>query len=160
MSERNRSQAVDRRTFVILATGAAAGAVMARPGTARAATSEEVEKAVRKAIGDKNAKSGKGVVELEVPQIAENGNTVPIGVRVDSPMTAEDHVTAVHIFALGNPSPDVVSFRFTPQSGRAEAATRMRLAKTQNVVAIAETSKGEAYRTEAEIKVTIGGCGG
>ena len=160
MNERNRSQAVDRRTFVVLATGAAAGAVMALSGTVRAATSEEVEKAIQRAIGDKSPKSGEGVIDLEVPQIAENGSTVPIGVSVDSPMTDEDHVTAVHIFALGNPNPDVVSFLFTPMSGRAEASTRMRLAKTQNVVAIAETSKGEAYRTEAEIKVTIGGCGG
>lgn len=160
MSERKRSQALDRRTFVILATGAAASTVMALPGATQAAIPERVEKAIQEAIGDKSTKSGKGVVELEVPQIAENGNTVPIGVRVDSPMTADDHVTAVHIFALGNPSPEVVTFRFTSKSGRAEAATRMRLAKTQDVMAIAETSKGEAYRTQAEIKVTIGGCGG
>ncbi len=101
-----------------------------------------------------------GRITLELPQIAENGNTVPLSIEVDSPMTAQDYCKAVHIFAEGNPRPDVASIHFTPACGRAVASTRMRLAKTQNVVAIAEMSDGSVYMTKAEVKVTIGGCGG
>ena len=75
-------------------------------------------------------------------------------------MTAENHVKAVHLMADGNPSPEVISFKFTPQSGRAEASTRMRLAQTQNVIAFAEMSDGSVYRAAQPVKVTIGGCGG
>ena len=75
-------------------------------------------------------------------------------------MTAEDYVKAVHIFADGNPLPQVASYRFSPACGKASAATRMRLAQTQNVVCIAEMSNGKLYATKAEVKVTIGGCGG
>ena len=92
--------------------------------------------------------------------LAENGNTVPVGFEVQSPMTGADHVKAVHLFAEGNPEPSVASIRFSPASGRAKAATRMRLAKTQNIVAVAEMSDGSVYMAKTEVKVTIGGCGG
>ena len=77
-----------------------------------------------------------------------------------SPMTDDDYVESVVIYAEGNPNPDVAVFHFTPMSGAAEAKTRMRLAKTQNVVAVAKTSKGQVFMDKKEVKVTIGGCGG
>ena len=75
-------------------------------------------------------------------------------------MTETDYVKAVHVFAEGNPTPDVATFRFSPASGRAIVSTRMRLAKTQDVVAVAEMNDGSMYIARQTIKVTIGGCGG
>jgi sulfur-oxidizing protein SoxY len=113
---------------------------------------------LKKLYGDKKFDSGK--VKLDVPKIAENGLVVPVNVEVDSPMTAQDYVKAVHVFAEGNPLPGVVSYRFTPACGKAAASTRMRLAQTQNVVCVAEMSNGALFMTKEEVKVTIGGCGG
>ena len=97
---------------------------------------------------------------MDLPQIAENGNTVPLTIEIDSPMSDADHVKSVHIFAEGNPLPDVASIHFTPRCGVARASTRMRLAGTQNVVAVAELSDGRVVGAKTEVKVTIGGCGG
>ena len=101
-----------------------------------------------------------GRITLTAPEIAENGNTVPISVSVESPMTADDHVASVIILAEGNPNPDVATMHFTAMSGEASATTRMRLAKTQNVIAVAKMSNGDVYMDKKEVKVTIGGCGG
>ena len=122
------------------------------------ATSDEVAAEINKLYGDKTFASGK--IKLDVPEIAENGLVVPINIEVESPMTAADYVKAVHVFAEGNPLPGVVSYRFTPECGKAAASTRMRLAQTQNIVGVAEMSNGELYMTTAQVKVTIGGCGG
>jgi len=100
------------------------------------------------------------IVSLTAPEIAENGNTVPIGVSVDSPMTADNYVKRVRILADGNPRSAVATLHFSPLSGSAEANTRMRLAKTQNIIAIAELSDGTFHMAKAAVKVTIGGCGG
>lgn len=99
-------------------------------------------------------------ITLDVPEIAENGNAVKVAFDIDSPMTADNYVKAVHIFADGNPAPDVASFTFTPASGACGASTRMRLAKTQDVVVLAEMSDGTFQKAQSTIKVTIGGCGG
>ena len=101
-----------------------------------------------------------GELALTTPAIAENGNTVPISVEAGGRFGSDRYVQRIHIFAPENPVPEVVSFEFSPQSGFARASTRIRLAKTQNVVAIAELSDGEVWRTANEVKVTIGGCGG
>lgn len=101
-----------------------------------------------------------GGVKLDIPSIAENGLVVPLTVDAESPMTDADHIKAIHVFADGNPNPLVASFLFTPAAGKASAATRIRLAQTQNVVVFAETSGGEIRKASAEVKVTIGGCGG
>jgi sulfur-oxidizing protein SoxY len=85
---------------------------------------------------------------------------VPVNVEVESPMTDADYVKSVHVFAEGNPLPGVVSYKFTPASGKASASTRMRLAETQNIVCIAEMSTGKLHMAKANVKVTIGGCGG
>ena len=101
-----------------------------------------------------------GLVTLTMPEIAENGNTVPLTVSVDSPMTADNYVKSVLLLADGNPAPGVGTMHFSPLSGTAEASTRMRLAKTQNVIAVAELSDGTFHMGAAAVKVTIGGCGG
>ncbi|MCC6706525.1 MAG: thiosulfate oxidation carrier protein SoxY [Gammaproteobacteria bacterium] len=99
-------------------------------------------------------------LKFTTPAIAENGNTVPVSVEVEGAFSAEHYVKAIHLFAEGNPAPEVISFRFTPRSGRAKVATRIRLAKTQRVVALAEWSDGRVLEAINEVKVTIGGCGG
>ena len=88
---------------------------------------------MKKVVGD--AKPADGKVSVTLPEIAENGNTVPFSVAVDSPMTDSDHVKTVHVFATGNPRPDVASFSFSPASGKAAVSSRMRLGKTQEQVA-------------------------
>lgn len=113
---------------------------------------------IKKLFGDRKIESGK--IKLDVPEIAENGLVVPINLEVESPMTDSDYVKAVHVFADGNPLPGVVSYRFTPASGKAAASTRMRLAQTQNIICLAEMSNGNLHSAKANIKVTIGGCGG
>jgi sulfur-oxidizing protein SoxY len=117
-----------------------------------------VEAEIKKLYGEKKFDSGK--IKLDVPEIAENGLVVPVNVDVESPMTEQDYVKAVHVFADGNPLPAVVSYQFTPASGKASASTRMRLAQTQNIVCIAEMSNGNLHMAKAGVKVTIGGCGG
>ena len=147
---------LDRRGFV--AAGVALITTTALFGTAAKAGLPEVEAAIKKILGDRTAEEGR--ISLDLPEIAENGNTVPLTVEVESPMTDEDHVTAVHIFADGNPLPDVAKMTFTPRNGEAVAATRIRLAKTQKIHAIAEMSDGSVFTAAREVKVTIGGCGG
>lgn len=148
--------AVSRRQVV---AGVGAGVLIAAlaPHVA-VAKPQDVEQAIKKLVGDKKPKQER--IKLELPQIAENGSTVPVKVDVSSPMTKSDYVKTVHVFAEGNPLPDVATFHFTPLSGKAFVSTRMRLAKTQNIIAIAETSKGEVYMAKQGVKVTIGGCGG
>jgi len=122
------------------------------------ATAEDLQKAVAEFTGGATPETGR--VNLKTPEIAENGNTVPISVTVESPMTEDDYVESVVILAELNPNPDVIQFNFTAASGKAEAATRMRLAKTQNVVAVAKMSDGSLFTDTKNVKVTIGGCGG
>ena len=122
------------------------------------ADAKSVTDAMMKVVGDSKPATGK--IKLDLPQIAENGNTVPIAAEVDSPMSDADHVKALHLWADKNPRPEVASFRFSPASGKAKVSTRVRLSKTQNIVAVAEMSDGKFYMAKSEIKVTIGGCGG
>jgi sulfur-oxidizing protein SoxY len=117
-----------------------------------------VEAELKKLFGDKAMAPGK--IKLDVPEIAENGLVVPITVDVESPMTEADFVKTVHVFADGNPLPGIVSYTFTPAVGKASASTRMRLAQTQNIICVAEMSNGSLHTAKAEVKVTIGGCGG
>ena len=97
-------------------------------------------------------------VEVELPVLVENGNTVPLRVRVPSPLTDADHVVAIHVFAERNPRPRVASFFLGPQCGRAEVSARIRLAGTQTVTVLAELS-GNRYRTGTrDVLVTSGAC--
>ncbi len=113
---------------------------------------------IKSFTGGKAAKEGR--ITLDLPEIAENGNTVPISLTVDSSMSKDDYVKRVIVVADGNPRGAVATFHFSPASGSAEASTRMRLAKTQNVIAVAEMSDGSFYTASKQVKVTIGGCGG
>jgi len=99
-------------------------------------------------------------VKLDLPEIAENGNTVPMTVSVESPMTEQAYCSDVLVVADGNPRGGVVAFHFSPASGVAEANTRIRLAETQNITAVARMNDGSCYMAVKQVKVTIGGCGG
>jgi sulfur-oxidizing protein SoxY len=147
-----------RRQALVLSAGAAAFALTGlRVGSAHA-ISDKTQKAIAEFAGGKTPQSGK--ITLTAPEIAENGNTVPVSVSVDSGMTEGAYVRSVMLLADGNPNPSVATFHFTPMSGAAAATTRMRLAKTQNVIALAKMSDGSVYMDEKQVKVTIGGCGG
>ncbi len=159
MTQINTPQDPERRSLLIgLGVGGLAVVGMTLVPRAVLANAEDVKMAIGERIGDTATMEGR--ISLELPQIAENGNTVPIAFEIDSPMTESDYVKVVHIFAEQNPLPEVASFYFTPRSGKARASTRMRLLKTQYVVAVAEMSDGSVYMASTEIKVTIGGCGG
>ena len=149
---------ITRRRLLGASAGTAAAAFFGLSGRAFASV-EEVERAIADFAGGARPEEG-GPLSLSTPEIAENGNSVPISFSVESPMSEEDHVEAVMILATDNPSARVATFHFTPMSGAARASTRMRLARTQDVVAIARTSTGRLYRTGNNVKVTIGGCGG
>ena len=129
-------------------------------GTLQSFAAEDATAADRIKEFTGGAEVSEGKVSLTTPEIAENGNTVPISVEVDSAMEGDDMVESVMVLADGNPRPEVVTFNFTAMSGVAAAKTRIRLAKTQNVIAVARMSDGSFYMASNEVKVTIGGCGG
>jgi sulfur-oxidizing protein SoxY len=147
-----------RREFLRAAGGVAAGigfwsvAAVEPAG----ATPAAMQDAIGTVVGSARVNSGK--VKLELPPLVENGNTVPLTVKVDSPMTAADHVRAIHVFTEKNPQPEVVTFRLGPRAGRASAATRIRLADTQTVVAICELSDGSFWSDRADVVVTLAAC--
>lgn len=144
-----------RRNVLVRAAGALA---LSLPGMAWGDAAKALEAALAAVLGERQATAGG--LKLTTPAIAENGNTVPLQVAVDGPLPAGQYVKAIHLFAADNPSPEVASFFFTPASGRAQVATRIRLARTQQVIALAELSDGSVWRAANEVKVTIGGCGG
>jgi sulfur-oxidizing protein SoxY len=148
---------LSRRATLGLAAGGAALSVFGWGGRVQAGTKEAADQ-IAKFTGGKAAEQGK--VSIELPEIAENGNTVPLSVAVDAPMTADNYVSEVMVVAEGNPNPGVATFHFSAMSGKAKAATRIRLATTQNIVVVAKTSKGEYFTGQKLVKVTIGGCGG
>jgi sulfur-oxidizing protein SoxY len=139
----------------VLALG---GAALALAGGAADATPQEAADAIAKFTGGKDAQAGN--ISIDLPEIAENGNTVPLTIALDSPMTTEDHVSDILVVAEANPRPTVVTFHLTPMSGRAEVAARIRLAATENVTVVAKTSKGQFITAQKMVKVTVGGCGG
>ncbi|SRR6266478_4796561 len=152
------SRNTSRREFLLTAGGAAAGIGLAsviavEPARATPATMQE---AIRKVVGP--ARINPGRVKLELPPLVENGNTVPLTVSVESPMTAADHVKALHLFNEKNPQPDVASFRFGPRAGRASVSTRIRLADTQTVVAVCELSDGSFWSASVNVVVTLAAC--
>lgn len=151
-------KSVDMTRRETLAIAAIAGLAAVLAPRLSLADEQAVAAEIKKLYGDKKFESGK--IKLDVPEIAENGLVVPVNVDVESPMTDADYVKSVHVFAEGNPLPAVVSYRFTPACGKASASTRMRLAETQNIVCIAEMSNGKLHMAKANVKVTIGGCGG
>jgi sulfur-oxidizing protein SoxY len=146
---------MNRRQALTIAGGAFGAAVIGAPA---AFAKNDADEIVKKFTGGKTPTQGK--VKLDLPEIAENGNTVPMTVSVESPMTEQSHVTEVLVVADDNPRSGVVTFHFSPASGVAEANTRIRLAKTQDVIAVAKMNDGSFFTTSKQVKVTIGGCGG
>lgn len=137
---------------------AAAGAAFLGLGLAPALAKNDADDLIKAFTGGKEVQKGK--VKLDLPEIAENGNNVPMTVSVESPMTPQSYVEKVLVIADGNPRAGVATFNFKPETGVAEANTRIRLAETQNIVAIAKMSDGSFYSDTKQVKVTIGGCGG
>jgi len=149
--DRDRS----RREILQAAAALAGGGVLLsiRPA---AATPEMMKDAVRAVIGEAPVKRGK--VKLDLPPLVENGNSVPCTVAVESPMTAADHVKAIHIFNEKNPQPNVISVKLGPRAGRASFSTRIRLADSQTVTAIAELSDGSFWSDDIDVIVTLAAC--
>ena len=152
----SRTQTVNRRSFLGVGTGIAVAAFLGVPGRSFA-TIEEVEEAIAAFTDDAEIEEG-GVI-LYLPVIAENGHSVALSVSVDSPMTDDDHVQSVMVFATDNPHPEVIKFTFSRASAVASVSTRMRLAVTQDVIAIAKMSDGSFRSDRKHVNVTIGGCG-
>jgi sulfur-oxidizing protein SoxY len=142
----------------VLAFAAGVGAVGAVPLLVRPAqaTPETMKAAIREVIGE--APVRKGRVTLEIPPLVENGNTIAMSVAIDSPMTEKDHVKAVHVFNEKNPQPNIISIHLGPRAGRAAFSTRIRLADSQTVVAIAEMSDGTLWSDSVDVIVTIAAC--
>ncbi|MZR13928.1 thiosulfate oxidation carrier protein SoxY [Maritimibacter sp. DP07] len=130
-----------------LAMGLGATAVAMLPMRAFAAAEDAI------AAFTGGAEAGEGDITLDAPEIAENGNTVPISVTAPG-------AAAISVFAAGNPTPNVVTFNFGPAAGSQYASTRIRLAGTQDVIAVAKMEDGSYIQTAKTVKVTIGGCGG
>jgi sulfur-oxidizing protein SoxY len=158
----DRHKALDRRTF-LLRTGTAAAllALLDRVpdahAEASAAESAEFKAALQALIGKASPRDSG--LTLDLPENVDNGDYVPVALNVDSPMTAENHVKAIHILSTANPRAAVATFRFTLLSGKARVTSRMRLAKTQDVVAVAELSDGSILLTRRKVDVKVGGCG-
>ena len=154
MPEQDRST---RRQFLGLAGGAAVlGAVPVvtlRPAEATPAT---LAAAIRNVVGTAVVQTGK--VKLDVPPLVENGNTVPMTVSISNPMTPDDYVRSIHIFNEKNPQPNIGNFYLGPKCGRAQVSTRIRLADSQKIVAIARLSDGSFWSTSVDVVVTLAAC--
>ncbi len=150
-----------RREFLVLACGATSitTATMVEAQidpNQQALRKAAMQEALRKMVGDAQVRRGR--VKLELPPLVDNGNAVPLAVRVESPMTSPDHVKAIHVFTEKNPLPDVMSVYLGPRAGRAGIATRIRIADTQTVTAIAQLSDGSFWSDSADVVVTLSAC--
>jgi sulfur-oxidizing protein SoxY len=141
------------RRLILLA---AAGIGLTSLAPPVAATSAAMEEAIRALVGE--AAINRGKVRLELPPIVENGNTVPLTVSVESPMTEADHVASIHIFNQKNPQPYVAAFHLGPRAGKAVVSTRIRLADSQRVMAIARLGDGSFWSDSADVIVTLAAC--
>jgi sulfur-oxidizing protein SoxY len=147
-----------RRDFLIDAAALAGslGVGLSLTVTPTAATPETMRAAIKRVVGESAPRRGK--VKLDLPPLVENGNVVPLTVSVESPMTPADHVKAIHVFNEKNPQPHVFSARLGPRNGKAVIATRIKLADSQKIVAIAETSSGAFWSASADVIVTLAAC--
>ena len=146
---------MDRRRF-LAGTAAITAVIAVLPLGAASATSEAMAAAIRKVVG--NAPVREGRVSLDLPPLVENGNTVPVVVSVESPMTEADYIKTIHVFNEKNPQPDVFTVRLGPRNGRAVVGTRIKLGDSQKIVAIAETSGGQFWSASADVIVTLAAC--
>jgi sulfur-oxidizing protein SoxY len=148
-----RRPGLPTRREALALSAAAVGALTWRPATAQ---SDELAAAVAKFTGGTPAKTGR--VQLDIAQLVDNGNTVPLSVQVDSPMTAADHVVSVALFNERNPQPDVGVFTLGPRAGKATVSTRIRLATSQKLVAVAKLSDGSFWQQQVDVIVTLAAC--
>jgi sulfur-oxidizing protein SoxY len=146
-----------RRQFLSLAGGVTiAGTIPIVTVRPLHATPAMLNTAIRNVVGEAQIRTGK--VKLDIPPLVENGNTVPMTISVASPMTASDYVKSIHIFNEKNPQPNIGNFYLGPAAGRAQVSTRIRLADTQKVVAIARLSDDTFWQVTTEIVVTLAAC--
>jgi sulfur-oxidizing protein SoxY len=146
-----------RRDFLSLAGSATvAGTISIVTLRPLEATPAMLNSAIRNVVGEAQLRSGK--VKLDIPPLVENGNTVPMTVSVASPMTANDYVKSIHVFNEKNPQPNIGNFYLNPSSGRAQVSTRIRLADSQKVVAIARLSDDTFWQVAADVVVTLAAC--
>ncbi len=149
---------MNRRGFLLLGVAAqVTGLAHAQlPPNIQEIRKKALDEAIRKVVGDAQVRTGK--VKLDVPPLIDNGNTVPLSVEVESPMTQADHVTAIHIFTERNPQPYVLSAQLGPRAGKARVATRARIADTGLVSAIAQMSDGSFWSDSVRVIVTLSAC--
>ena len=145
---------ISRRTM--LCQLGAAGLLLALWPAAPWATLDAVQHAIHQRIGDRAPQPGG--MTLTLPKIAETGNSVPLTITVDSPMTPAGHVLRIHVFVPGNPEPVASTYHLGIRAGRAQISTQIRLARTQTVLALAEMSDGSVRSDAASIVVTLGAC--
>jgi sulfur-oxidizing protein SoxY len=147
-----------RRRFLVetAALAGAAGLALPLDSDPAGATPASMQAAIKNVAGE--AKLDKGRVKIDVPALIENGNAVPLTVSCESPMTQEDHVKAIHVFTEKNPQPNVIGVHLGPRAGRASVSTRIRLADTQKIVAVAQMSDGSFWSDEVEVIVTLAAC--
>jgi sulfur-oxidizing protein SoxY len=148
MQRRNWLKRIQKIGFIALGSWFSPSLVFAKQ--------EDADEAIKKITGGAAIKDGR--VTLVIPPLVENGNLVVLNVRVDSPMTADNYVKAIHVVAEGNPYPNIFAAYFTPRSGTANLTTRVRLADSQRVWAIAQMSDGSFWRGSAETLVTLSAC--
>lgn len=127
--------------------------IVVRPALAEA---PEMDAAIRRFTGSATPRAGR--VRLDLPELVENGNAVPVTIAVTSPMTAADHVTALALFTQRNPAPEVAVFRLGARAGQATVSTRMRLATSQRVVALALMADGSCWMHAVDVIVTLAAC--
>ena len=142
---------MDRRHFL-----AGTAAIVVLPFGPASATPEAMAEAIKKVVGDAPVRSER--VKLDLPPLIENGNTVPLVVSVESPMTVSDYVKAIHVFNEKNPQPNVLTAQLSPRNGKAIMGTRIKLGDSQKIVAIAEMSDGKFYSASADVIVTLAAC--
>lgn len=145
-----------RRQLLVIAGSAAVVSALSSVSWPARATPDAMKAAIRDVL--KGAPVRPGKVKFDVPPLVENGNTVPITVSVTSPMTDADHVVSIHVFNEKNPQPNVGNFYLGPRAGRGQISTRIRLADTQTLTAIARLSDGSLWSATADVVVTLAAC--
>lgn len=142
--------------FLITRRAALAGAVALLTVRPAYAAPDSLQAALRDFTGGVTPQRGR--VKLDLPPLVENGNSVSVTLKMDSPMTPQEHVQALALFTEQNPQPHVAVFHLGPRSGQAIVTTRMRLATSQTVIAMARTSDGKLWSDQVEVIVTLAAC--